>query len=382
MYPLRPLTVFFTNYWPYNNNLCNRLPVLYPANTCSYPGLWAEVVGVIAKKGNYEIIPYVVAHGDVNQDTWNKAVGQEEYPILKLLNNHTFDTLAVPFQMTPDREEVVGFSHHVYKTAWKVIRLQFFQADHLHFSYRAGNFGLFIFSLLQCSFVFGIFGSYLLSSMIRPKYDQNVKKLDYILDELYHNRRELITMTEDKFFQEKVDRGEEYPFDEFKRVLRGKQVKVFFDREEALDYVKHKGGVIYFQEDEDISNYIISNCRFTQVEIEFDLLTAHFMFRKNFSGLEDFSKVIEENLQEIYNIKKRYINPEMENIICDDFKLGDAMKLAPYIGVLMICGILLSISGLALIAEIFICKYHRSLKSRQRKARIIFAIQSLEIPNQ
>lgn len=74
-----------------------------------------QIVGVLAKEMNLEVIPRIVRHGEGNRDTLIDSLGQYPYPYQEMLNNGTIDMMAIPFQKTYDREQEFDFSYPLYE---------------------------------------------------------------------------------------------------------------------------------------------------------------------------------------------------------------------------------------------------------------------------
>ncbi|CAD5213404.1 unnamed protein product [Bursaphelenchus xylophilus] len=417
MYPLRPIKVFFTNYYLWSNNLCDRFPSLSSNNHCAYPGLLAETFGIIAKNGPYQILPYVVRIGEGNQRTFNSELGGSNiFPDKEVLENKTFDTMAVPFQYTPEREKLVDFSYHTYKVRsflyasrfddptirwslfqmydlslwqmiafvmllqcgfciivrhveeragrrhqetalqllWKVIQVQLFQSKRIVFHFRAGNYSLLIFAYFHVV-IFGIFSSYLLSAIIHPKRDYSFVKRDRIISDIKNGYRDIIAVTGSTWFEEKIAKGDEKPYDELKYALGGRKVRIVGHVTDALNEMRYKKAVLFFQEDEMIGFEMQAHCDFVRLKFKLPELESHLIFRKNFSELENISRIIEENIHDLYRLKDLYLaRGNHENTKCDDFKIGDAMRITPYIGALLICSTLTIASLVALFLEVTI----------------------------
>ncbi|CAD5213632.1 unnamed protein product [Bursaphelenchus xylophilus] len=376
---------------------------------CGYPGIMSEIIGYIGRKGGYEIVPYVGRNGDGNRQTLQQALGDYENVTSELVLNGTVDTLAFPILKTGELLRGFEYSHHIYRIRssliiyrhddfgtsywnlfsmydeliWQVLGwsllLQcafgmfvryaertngiqgddsvgnFFQAEPFLFHYRAGNLSLLIFSLLQCTVVFGIFASYFLSAMLNPKQDLSYANMDQILRDIRTGKRDIVLLSPGSWFEERVMNGTGGLFRELKAALAGRKMLIEGDHERALHLLSEHNAILFFREDDAIASTIFSHCEYLQLNVDLPKLDVHFIFAKNWSGLHDFSALINDNIRKIYNIKRRYIEGgRRKPKVCSHFKVGDPMKLVFYVGVLIVAGVLILTAAFLLALEVIV----------------------------
>lgn len=116
---------------------------------------------------------------------------------------------------------------------WKVIQIQFFQGSDLKFTFKSGNISIAIFSFLQCGVLFGLFGSYLFSSLLEPYRDKTFTQENVILKDLSENKRRLVSITPEPWLENEIQNKNVYPYRALRAAMKNKSfelVEGFFSK--------------------------------------------------------------------------------------------------------------------------------------------------------
>ncbi|KAI6170325.1 hypothetical protein M3Y98_01227900 [Aphelenchoides besseyi] len=406
------LKVFYPTYFPSVNAECQRFPTLHPTKKCPFPGLLVEILTLLAHDCQLKIVPSTyLTMGYVEESV---SVGFDE--LEQMMLNGSLDVLAMGFQDTERRRSLFEFSEVMYfvrtrllrqhrvqsfiqmwsffKTydrntwiafaaavlaqwiffvlvrrfeayklkqkptsvldcAWVVIRLQLLQPEKIDFQCICGLFSCLVYSLLQCSILLGVFGSFILVSIIRP--------LPYISDPIAGlvqsiklGNHYMVTDDSLNWFNERINSSELFPYAELRSALKSNPRKIVRTRDEALNLVANDNGVMFQQTDVG-SYYRMSNyCNILAIEDNMPLVSSSLMLRPNHPLLPKLNRAIVGNRPRIRGIVHKYLTLAEWKNKCSDPKAFTTLSLAPYTGVIIVASGLFGFAFLVFGTEIAI----------------------------
>lgn len=118
-----------------------------------------------------------------------------------------------------------------FQVFWETFRIQCFQPKNTKYCFLSGRFASCSFGLIQCSILFGTFGSYLLSSAITQTPDLSSTLMPNVLKDLANGKKEIITGYKNNWLVETINTSSSYPYKELKEAMKGKNMNLVEDLE-------------------------------------------------------------------------------------------------------------------------------------------------------
>ncbi|KAI6195742.1 hypothetical protein M3Y94_01023400 [Aphelenchoides besseyi] len=392
-----------------------------------------QILTLLAHDANYKIIPFTYeSMGYVSEDP---ALGLPE--LESMLLNGSLDLISMGFQKTEHRESLFSFSEIMYyvhtrllrqkrehnltqmwsffrtydskiwllfaaailaqwafcvlvrrfeaytlkqkpigvlECGWQVVRLQLLQPEKVNFQCLCGSFSVCLYSILQCSILLGVFGSFILASIIRP--------LPHISDpivQLIHSIKKgehfLVTNDPRNWFYEGINTSDLFPFAEMRLAVQSNPIKIVGWRDEALDLVANDKGVMFQQADEGSYYRSIDYCDIRAIEENMPMIGSHLMIRPYHPLLPLLNRAILNNRPKIRVITSKYLNFAEWNNKCPKHSRFFALTLAPYTGLGIVGFGLFGFAFFILAAEIVVettrryleCKLQPLLRHRKHR---------------
>ncbi|KAI6238625.1 PBPb domain-containing protein [Aphelenchoides fujianensis] len=408
------LRVYFAPYYPAAADDCRRFPTLKVTPYCPFPGLIVEILHLLSQDANFTIVPYswqtlgfaneddvtirdlvvAIRNGTLDlmgmgfqktqwretqlhfseplyivntrllrktnekklQQVWIKCLKlpfrtyspETWYAFLAVcLVQWAFCVLVRRFEAYTRREQPVG----VLECAWQVFRLTLLQPERTSFRAASGSFSFCIYSILNCSILLGVFGSFILASIIRPKEDV-YDPFRALLDSVQAGRNYMVTNDPNNWFYEQINRSNDFPFLELRRAMEKNPLRTVWTRAEALDAVINDRGLLFQQMDEGSFFTAKSYCGLTPLERNMPTVPAHFMLRPFHPLLPRLNWAIKRNRVRIQNIFSKYYRQAKWNDRCRDTHLPSSLPIGPYSGLGLVCVVVLAVALVTLGAEV------------------------------
>ncbi|KAI6195765.1 hypothetical protein M3Y94_01026400 [Aphelenchoides besseyi] len=427
------IRIFYPPYFPAVNANCQRFPTLHPIKHCKFPGLIVEILTLLAHDANLKIVP--ITYESMGYVKTDATFGLPE--IENMLLNNTLDLMAMAFQKTEHRESLFSFTEIMYyvhtrllrkhqvrhltqmwsffktydtnvwllfaaailaqwafcvlvrrfeaytlkqkpisvlECGWQVVRLQLIQPEKVNFQCLCGSFSMCLYSILQCSILLGVFGSFILASIIRP--------LPHISDpivQLVHSieigEHFLVTNDPLNWFYERIKTSDLFPYAEMRKALKSNPIKIVQSRDESLNLVVHDKGVMFQQADEGSYYRAFDYCDIRAIEENMPMIGSHLMIRPYHPLLPLLNRAILNNRPKIRVITSKYLNFAEWNNKCPKHSRFFALTLAPYTGLGIVGFGLFGFALFILAAEIVVettrqyleCKLQPLLRHRKHR---------------
>ncbi|KAI6171627.1 hypothetical protein M3Y98_00883600 [Aphelenchoides besseyi] len=428
------LRVFFPPYFPAVNSECRLFPTLHPTKHCKFPGLLVEILSLLAHDANLKIVPITYELlGYVKSDA---TFGLPE--LENMLLNNTLDLIAMGFQRTEHRQTIFAFTEVMYyvhtrllrqkrdhnltqmwsffrtydtkiwllfaaavlaqwafcvlvrrfeaytlkekpvsvlECGWQVIRLQLIQPEKVNFQCLCGSFSVCLYSILQCSILLGVFGSFILASIIRPM-PHVADPIAQLVHSIEIGEHFLVTNDPLNWFYERINTSDLFPYAEIRKALKSNPTKIVQDRDEGLNLVVHDKGVMFQQTDEGSYYRAVDYCNILAIEENMPVIGSHLMIRPYHLLLPVLNRAILNNRPKIRVITSKYLNFAEWNNKCPKHTIFAALTLAPYTGLGIVGFGLCGFAFFILTAEIVVENVRRYLECklqpllRHRKHRL------------
>uniref|UniRef100_A0A1I7RKE6 PBPb domain-containing protein n=2 Tax=Bursaphelenchus xylophilus TaxID=6326 RepID=A0A1I7RKE6_BURXY len=396
----KQLRVLFPNHFPYVNSECinSNGRVRYG---CAYPGLMVDILNFIAKRMGYTLYAKLD-----NDQIWRGNVSA-------LWELPDIDTIGVPLQRSMERLKYVDFTKSMYEAegrimiytaadlddgwwnmfkvydktswimmlvmliieciflsavnhlearacfkkhvrnvdvVWNVVKIQFFQSASSNFYFTSGKLSLWWFALLQSTLMLGVLTSWFLSSLLKTPTYSNLLAEDYIYKEIGTGERKLIAQGSTSWFYTETGAT----FSKLAKVLNGS----FAERvlpSDIIHRMRNEGALLFTALDKGSYAEVRQYCDIQSTNIVFPPIDAKIMLAKNSSLLPWFNDIIVHNQKRLQNLYRKYTTIKVDSI-CENFKIGDELKVKSFTGLFIICGLLLAISCCVFIIEMMVDK--------------------------
>ncbi|KAI6174514.1 hypothetical protein M3Y97_00999200 [Aphelenchoides bicaudatus] len=295
------LKVFYPAHFPLVADDCASFPAMHVTPVCKYPGMIVEVINNLATDSGFKIQPITALDYGFDMQNFTDINSQ----MFTMLENGDFDLLALPLQKTTPRERRFQFSNVLYNTpsrvlkreqrqkydqtwsffetydsytwislgiawliqwllcvtfrhvesrlsgqgstrlsesAWQILRIQLLQPEQVPFRTKAGKFSLFLFSLVQCTLLLGIFSSFILASILHPKQSDSRNSMRMFLRHLRNKEYVLVTHNSQKSIFELINSSTMYPYANLKQAFENNPLKLVDTIEEIINKLATDSG--------------------------------------------------------------------------------------------------------------------------------------------
>ncbi|CAD5215487.1 unnamed protein product [Bursaphelenchus xylophilus] len=251
----------------------------------------------------------------------------------------------------------------VLESAWQMLRLQLMQPEKIYFTSLAGRLSIMIFSLVQCAVLLGVFSSWILTSIIRDAAtDVPFESMDNFVKGLMAKKFYMISAEPDTWFFEEVNQSQVFPFKQLRAALERNPLRRVDRTRVALQAVVNDKAVVFMQSDSDTFYTSVKFCNLNRVYQDMPVVTSHLMFRKNWPLAALFNRSIVENKMHVNRILRKYKTLlTKDKPICKTKSLHSSLSIYPYLGLVIICMTIISVSFFILFLENFVHSAKKSL---------------------
>ncbi|KAF1758076.1 hypothetical protein GCK72_014534 [Caenorhabditis remanei] len=354
---------------------CPIFPTLDVIVQCPFPGWTVEVLKMLGDALKWDIIP-VVTPTIVGGLDWGTMTGNDTWKgVLGYLQNGTADAAALMYQKTDLRNEFFDFSYPVNNMLWHLVQLQLDEkSDDMLFYTLSGNIVLFIFALLQTGTLIELYKGILLTSLITSNGDNPFANADEMIKLIGAKKYHLTTNYMGNWYFDDLQHSDQQHFVKLRAATSSNPVIPAASVSAALDLVDTGKYIYPIQQDSLAMQMSKERCNYVYVSDGMPQVSSFFVFKKNFSGLEEFNRQIIMNQVFIQRTFNKYFN--------EGFKLGfipkceiaeetksDASKpldIESVIGVFTIGALGIAASFIVFVVEIYHYWHMRILARRAR----------------
>ncbi|KAI6184866.1 hypothetical protein M3Y97_00642400 [Aphelenchoides bicaudatus] len=251
----------------------------------------------------------------------------------------------------------------VVDSAWQLFRLLLQQPDKFPVQSTLGKLSIYIYSLLQCTILLGLFSSFILASIIKPKAELE-DPIHNMIDKIKTGHNYMVTSDADSWFYEKVNNSKEGIYRQIRHALDINRLRVVEDREEALWFVANDDAFLHQQVDEWSFYRAMQRCDVVALEKYMPPVEANLMFRKNHPLLPDINVAIERLRIKLTGISWKYYEYAISMNKCPSRKEYRPLQLTPYVGLCAISMIIISVAILTLFLEIVVAYFQRRINQK------------------
>ncbi|KAH7698341.1 Protein W02A2.5, partial [Aphelenchoides avenae] len=245
-----------------------------------------------------------------------------------------------------------------FKMIWKLLRLQLSQPECTDFYTKAGKLTIFVFALMQCLLLLGLYQSWILSSIIRTVDLRPFKNVDDLFLQLTTGKHRFASYYPGHWFWDNTFRSSssDFRYKTIREAVAAYPILTFTDPKGALDCVDRGKCVLVTQRD-DYTTFLSSDyCDILFVTEGLPEVSAHFVFRKDNPLVDLFNDAITEEMVHIMRVARRYFNnvhlEKRER--CDHY--GEAAKyrplgIVPFLGLVVVAAAGGALAVMAFVAE-------------------------------
>ncbi|CAD5233618.1 unnamed protein product [Bursaphelenchus xylophilus] len=318
----------------------------HQSKQCMLPGIMVEILALVAKKGRFRL-----------NFTIDPAETYDYDDTCQRLNNDKIDIFGFTVRPTQRLQQSCDFSASLYMVIWKVGRLQLFQPEPFYFKLRSGACSISLFALFQGSLMLGIYSSCCLSALIRqPNYNE-MRRESYVYDQLRKGKRKLLSWGPLYKFRERIFNRTEQAYLELQRAVGSHGLESHWTTDSMLDSFIHHNNFIYDYKTSGIGLMALEFCDTMIADIRYPEFSRHLMMSKNNTHKPVIDKIIRENQPKIRAIYDSYIKRKSQHK-CSKFRVGNPLKLNYYYGLLIVCGVAMTIATLIFFWETLYQRYH------------------------
>ncbi|KAH7706635.1 Protein W02A2.5 [Aphelenchoides avenae] len=372
--------------------MCDHFPTFVATPKCAWPGYCPEILSIVAKNLNARITP-VLMNVTEGQADYGSLVDGKWTGVLGAVESGMVDTACILYQKTDaqthiaarKRDELVANGmweiFQAYSSLawlamgimltiqalcclfiaraevdlkqrkdfspldmiWKLLRLQLSQPECTDFYTKAGKLTIFVFALMQCLLLLGMYQSWILSSIIRTVDLRPFKNVDDLFLQLTTGKHRFASYYPGHWFWDNTFRSSssDFRYKTIREAVAAYPILNFTDAKGALDCVDSGKCVLVTQRD-DYTTYLSSEyCDILFVTEGLPEVSAHFVFRKDNPLVDLFNDAITEEMVHIMRVARRYFNnvhlEKRER--CDHY--GEAAKyrplgIVPFLGLVVV----------------------------------------------
>ncbi|EFO93081.1 hypothetical protein CRE_10276 [Caenorhabditis remanei] len=262
-----------------------------------------------------------------------------------------------------------------FEMLWHLVQLQLDEkSDDMLFYTLSGNIVLFIFALLQTGTLIELYKGILLTSLITSNGDNPFANADEMIKLIGAKKYHLTTNYMGNWYFDDLQHSDQQHFVKLRAATSSNPVIPAASVSAALDLVDTGKYIYPIQQDSLAMQMSKERCNYVYVSDGMPQVSSFFVFKKNFSGLEEFNRQIIMNQVFIQRTFNKYFNEE--------FKLGfipkceiaeetksDASKpldIESVIGVFTIGALGIAASFIVFVVEIYHYWHMRILARRAR----------------
>ncbi|KAI6184634.1 hypothetical protein M3Y97_00617400 [Aphelenchoides bicaudatus] len=367
---LKQFRVLFPRQFPAANPDCGHFPHFHQTKTCEFPGLFVEIIKLIAKFMNAELVVRTLTTKDDEYSTGiiesNRTTG-----LLGFVSDDTVDTLAYPLQKTTSREIIFNFSDTLYyvesnilhkrrddklnflwafftiydsvswsfmgaililetlfyiahqycqdsmrysfdeitDSLWEAIQLHLGQSRPIARKIYAVKFNVIIVHFFHYILLLGVYSSWLFSKKVIVNKTERLEGFPEMIKALERGNRFFVSTTDKSgidWFYETVRDSNVYPFKNIRETLHKNPIVVTNSKRKTLATVSGSTGMALVMEDDE-SNYIArSFCGLVTMSEPVSVSSAHLIFNKDSKWIEPVNEAIRNNTIRILAIFKKY----------------------------------------------------------------------------
>ncbi|KAI6196434.1 hypothetical protein M3Y94_01109200 [Aphelenchoides besseyi] len=339
-YTVPILRVLFAREYPSANEECRSFPHLKVSKRCPFPGLFVEIMNLIAEHLNstIEVHEYIT---DRDGKTSGFDIGKIENGrvsgLMGEVYNNFADTIAYPFQNTTIRSTVFDFSTPLYYSECQILHGKKTNQSNTLWTffnvYDKYSMAIMLAILfLQALFYVGNqccqqneYEPLTFRQIIDLSVDRSgdLNSFAELVDAIQSRQRYFVSTTvwlyiASDWFYESLNVSDTYPYNSLRNAIKINPIRLTRTQNDVLEEASNGGGLIALMQDDRLNLLSKQKCNLVVMDSPVSLAPAHLIFRKNSPLIPAVNEAIVKNQMLIMRAFRKYmdVGTRLENGGC------------------------------------------------------------------